>query len=353
MVARKSWIPSQGIYYAEQSNSPYDPTQGKIHHDPRQPREVDSTGAEKNLEVEYDQKNHGQQLLEFLKVASLANLAVVQESSPGQWEARGDPTEIAIQVFASRFDYNRSRLTTGEKPAWKQLAEFPFDSDVKKMSVIYEDMENSKKFVFTKGAVERVILSCTSIYMEGGDDAKPQQVTDEIRDNIVANMESFAASGLRVLALASKSFSGTVSEGEEIDRNDIETDLTFRGLIGLYDPPRPESAPSVALCHESGITVHMLTGDHPSTAQAIAADVGIIPPHMERLAKDTADSMVMTAQQFDMLSEDQIDALPDLPLVVARCTPHTKVRMIDALHRRKRFAAMVRQSPISLLTHTV
>merc|ERR1712230_271193 len=120
----------------------------------------------------------------------------------------------------------------------------------------------------------------------------------------------------------------------------VENNLVFRGLIGLYDPPRPESAPSVKSCHEAGIEVHMLTGDHKGTAQAIAADVGILPAKMGELSKRVADAMVMTAAQFDKLTDDEIDALPVLPLVIARCAPNTKVRMIEALHRRERFCAM-------------
>lgn len=84
----------------------------------------------------------------------------------------------------------------------------------------------------------------------------------------------------------------------------------------------------------------MVTGDHPGTARAIAAQVGIIPANMDSLAKDVADAMVMTASQFDKLTDEEIDALPTLPAVIARCAPNTKVRMIDALHRRGRFAAM-------------
>merc|ERR1712230_187621 len=93
-------------------------------------------------------------------------------------------------------------------------------------------------------------------------------------------------------------------------------------------------------CHASGIAVHMLTGDHPSTARAIALQVGILPSNMGAISADKAAAMVMTAGQFDKLSEDEIDALPLLPLVIARCSPTTKVRMIDALHRRGKFCAM-------------
>merc|ERR1711939_908955 len=84
----------------------------------------------------------------------------------------------------------------------------------------------------------------------------------------------------------------------------------------------------------------MLTGDHPGTARAIAGQVGILPAKMGELGKRVADAMVMTAAQFDKLTDDEIDALPVLPLVIARCAPNTKVRMIEALHRRERFCAM-------------
>jgi magnesium-transporting ATPase (P-type) len=154
-------------------------------------------------------------------------------------------------------------------------------------------------------------------------------------------MEVFAGLGLRVLALASRKLDAGMGANEDTDRNEVEKDLTFLGLIGLYDPPRPESAPAVRECHEAGISVHMLTGDHPETAKAIAIEVGILPKAMNRVSADIAAAMVMTAAQFDALSDDQVDELPVLPLVIARCAPSTKVRMIDALHRRRRFVAMV------------
>lgn len=92
----------------------------------------------------------------------------------------------------------------------------------------------------------------------------------------------------------------------------------------------------------------MLTGDHPGTASAIAKEVGIIPPNYRLLSKDVVDSMIMTAAQFDKLSCDEIDALPELPLVIARCAPQTKVRMIEALHRRGLFVAMTGMYAVSL-----
>lgn len=84
----------------------------------------------------------------------------------------------------------------------------------------------------------------------------------------------------------------------------------------------------------------MLTGDHPGTAFAIARQIGIVPDKLNNLSQEVNDAMVVTAAQFDKLTDQQIDDLPVLPLVIARCAPNTKVRMIDALHRREMFAAM-------------
>lgn len=338
MVAKKAWIPAKGTYSVGVTNDPFNPSNGELSFAAKPPKEIDFEKEENTASYSQLLENNTH-LLEYLKVASLANLATVHENHDQEWTARGDPTEIAIQVFASRFDWNRLKYTQGDEPQWKQLAEFPFDSDVKKMSVVFEEAASSKKYVFTKGAVERVIYSCTRIFLVEGE--SPVHMTDEIREDILANMESLAALGLRVLALASKDFTGTITKGETLERNGIEDDLTFRGLVGLYDPPRPESAPAVRQCQKAGIQVHMLTGDHPGTARAIAGDVGILPSNIATLAKDVTDAMVMTAGQFDKLSDGEIDSLPLLPLVIARCAPNTKVRMIEALHRRKAFAAMV------------
>jgi potassium/sodium efflux P-type ATPase len=339
MVLKRAWIPAKGTYGVGVTNEPFNPTVGDLTFSAEEPRVMDFDKEQKPQDYKELLENNDA-LVQFMRVASLANLATVHrmDHEEGEWTARGDPTEIAIQVFASRFQWNRLKFTQGDNPTWKQVAEFPFDSDVKKMSVIFEEMETQKKYVFTKGAVERVIFSCSKLFQADGD--SPVEMTEEIRENILANMEALAAQGLRVLALASKDFEGTITKGEEVKRDGVEDDLTFRGLVGLYDPPRNESGPAVRQCQKAGITVHMLTGDHPGTARAIAAEVGILPSNMDTLAKDVADAMVMTAGQFDKLSDEEVDKLPLLPLVIARCAPQTKVRMIEALHRRKAFAAM-------------
>lgn len=337
MVVKKAWIPSEGTFSVGQSNDPVDPTDGQLSHSDVPPSQAPKAGnaGDDAPKTYHELLDEHAELENYLNIATLANLAKIHKSDEG-WKATGDPTEIAIQVFAARFNWQRERFTTGESPTWEQIAEFPFDSTVKKMSVIFKSAD--KTMVFSKGAVERVIQSCPFVQMESG--AAPVELTASVQSEILANMEALAAQGLRVLALAHKEWHGADGKSAQEDREAVEKDLVFQGLIGLYDPPRPESEGAVKECLQAGITVHMLTGDHPGTARAIASQVGILPPNIGDLSKSMVDAMVMTASQFDRLTEDELDALPVLPLVIARCSPETKVRMIDALHRRGCFAAM-------------
>ena len=338
MIVKKAWVPGRGTYSVGTTNEAFNPTDGDVSFKDKEPRNIDFQSKDAEGEaIDAKERVHADSTLrDYLNVASLANLASVTQVE-NEWHARGDPTEIAIQVFASRYGWNRLGLSSGEGAQWKQVAEFPFDSDVKKMSVIFEDTHANKQWVFTKGAVERIIGSCPRYAC--GDDII--DFPDSVRDEVLQNMVAMASLGLRVLALASRTDFRHVTDNEaDLDRSQFEEDLVFRGLIGLYDPPRPESAPSVRKCHEAGIGVHMLTGDHPETARAIALEVGILPARIAEVAADVARTMVMAAVDFDKLTDDEIDQLPLLPLVIARCAPQTKVRMIEALHRRKCFVAM-------------
>jgi potassium/sodium efflux P-type ATPase len=343
MVAKKCWIPTRGTYTIGGSGEPFNPTSGTLSHTEAAPSRQGEKAADDGEEVEYsDALEENPALRDFLLIASLCNLARVHPNKEGAWVAIGDPTEIAIQVFACRFDYSRQKFLDEKSPKLKQVSEYPFDSDVKKMSTIFEDLDTKEQMVYTKGAVERVLGSCTRTKWDG---SEVVELTDQMEEKILENMEALAGQGLRVLALASRPYNPRHGRRASRDgpppREEVERDLIFRGLIGLYDPPRPESAPAVKSCHRAGIKVHMLTGDHPGTARAIAIQVGILPPDMSHLSHEAAQSMVMTAKEFDRLSDEELDRLPALPLVVARCAPNTKVRMIEALRRRDAFMAMV------------
>ena len=341
------WLPSHGTYTVDVTNEPYNPESGDVFFSQSMPRDLQDS-AEDKAQVALQGATFHPFLERLLDTASLANLSVIKKEESqdkvddlsSQWTAQGDPTEVALQVLAARFGRHRVTNPNYDETLWGQIAEFPFDSTVKKMSMLCKNKDTEVLHIFTKGAVERVLDVCTDL--PSGDGLVP--ITEAVKQDILSNMEAIARRGLRVLALASRSglHIPEVTREKEADlrRNDFENRLTFLGLVGIYDPPRPESRPSVLNCHQAGIGVHMLTGDHPETARAIAAEVGILPRRMELLRRDVADSIVMAASDFDKLTDEQIDALPQLPLVVARCAPSTKVRMIDALHRRGRYVAM-------------
>ncbi|BGP42642.1 P-type ATPase [Rhodotorula kratochvilovae] len=354
MVVRAAWLPARGTIYVGESPEPFNPTIAELSHSPlspadsaaaadeQKPRGEEATSEPKKQTRPQPKgpsdllKDGGDPLFTMLNIASMCSTAKVFRKEGEGWTARGDPTECAIQTFAHRFEWGRERWVDGESPEWSLLYEAPFDSDIKRMSTLYVRRSDEKQFVFMKGAVERIIDACTTIETESG----PQPIDEKVQEQVFANVEALAEQGLRVLGLASKPYSGASTSNGDYDRVELEKDMVLYGLVGLYDPPRPETRGAVRQCHQAGVQVHMLTGDHAATARAIALQVGILPRNVNTLSKAATDSMVMTAAQFDRLTDDQVDELPMLPLVIARCAPHTKVRMVDALHRRKAFVAM-------------
>ncbi|KAI9758673.1 MAG: hypothetical protein M4579_002921 [Chaenotheca gracillima] len=348
MVTRQAWLPGVGLYSVNNSEEAANPTSGSVAFTAAsrvkdtESIEENGTGNGDHEAVIGNEEKMGHnnddlsevtpELEKFLQSVALCNLATVRlDEKTKEWQTTGDPTEVALQVFAHRFGHGKTVL---ERSGWKQLAEYPFDSSVKRMSVIYDN--GGKIQVFTKGAVERVLELCTKI----GEGLNEVPMTGAAKNEIVDQMNALADRGLRVLAIARGTRDAHVHHNSEAPREDVERGLTLLGLTGLYDPPRLETKDAVSECKEAGIRVHMLTGDHPGTASAIAKEVGIIPRNLATLPKDLADSLVKTASAFDGMTDAEIDGLPSLPLVIARCAPDTKTRMIAALHRRKCFAAM-------------
>ncbi|KAF3932621.1 hypothetical protein ABW19_dt0200362 [Dactylella cylindrospora] len=333
MITRKIWIPSLGVYSIENTAEASDPSSGDIRHESEAPRLGEKADAESSKQYNLDLVSAQPAVAAFARICALCNVATVRyDEEKKQWQATGDPTEIALQVFAHRFETGKKNLLA---QGWVQEAEFPFDSDIKRMSTVFRDSETGKLHGFTKGAVERILDLCSTYGIDGDE----HKMTEEYKETIMSQVEELAGQGLRVLALA-KRYVSPAENWKEVDRKDIEQDLTFVGLAGLYDPPRLESKDAIRLCKQAGIKVHMLTGDHRLTAAAIAREVGIIPAYTGRLSKEEIDSLVMTAAEFDKLTDEEIDQLPTMPVVIARCAPDTKVRMIQALHRRGLYCAM-------------
>lgn len=281
-------------------------------------------------------------------VACLCNVAEINfNSETKEWTSRGDPTEVALRVFASKMGLDHKAMSQIDYIFEQEHA---FDSTTKRMTTMYrrqQDRSDSKKYLFMKGAPERV-LECCSTYKAQANDAIHSHFDKAAQQAVLDQMEILASQGLRVLAFAERSVDADLvrkkqkkhrddTEQEvlkgQLPRADAEQDFHFVGLCGLYDPPRSETLGSVRECQRAGIVVRMITGDHVATARAIAREVGI-------LDGTEPASAVMSASDFDALSESEVDALPMMPLVVARCSPATKVRMIAAGHRRSRLLAM-------------
>ncbi|EME82369.1 uncharacterized protein MYCFIDRAFT_59513 [Pseudocercospora fijiensis CIRAD86] len=309
MLARKAWLASGRTIQVEDAQHPFDPTVGV-------------------LQLEGGKLQSAQDLVDdlelrtFFHVAALCNVSTVAEPKDDEphWTATGEPTEIALHVMAMRCE--SGKVDTLSRHGLRLVTEHSFDSEIKRMTAIYEDASSGAKICYTKGATE-VLLPLMN-------------VNEATAKDILAQADAMATEGLRVLCLAHRRLPQDLNDTCG-DRDLMEQNLEFIGLVGIYDPPRLESAGAIKRCQAAGITVHMLTGDHLKTATTIAREIGILAPEV---AGSSSPNAVMTASEFDKLSEAQMDAMNTLPLVIARCSPATKLSMLHALKRRGKYCVM-------------
>ena len=196
-----------------------------------------------------------------------------------------------------------------------RVAEIPFSSERKRMSVIVREGQGSEGAstlqLFSKGSPELTLERCTHIQTD--DRAEP--LTADLRQKILAENNQLASQGLRVLGFAQKDL-GNISP-ESIDEA-TEQSLTWLGLVGMLDAPRPEVRVAVAKCREAGIRPVMITGDHQLTAQAIAQDLGIAEVGAECL----------TGQQLQKLNQSELEDAVGRVGVYARVSPEHKLRIV-------------------------
>lgn len=277
-------------------------------------------------------------LFEFLRCAALCSTTIlhISEEDMDTLEGSGNPTEVAIQVMTWKAQANRDKFVD---EGFECVAEYAFDSKIKRMSAAWYNAKKTDLFLCTKGAPERVLELCNwKLNEKGGKIA----ITSGDKELVNRHINELAQQGLRTLCFACRMegvdrfpVPSDQPFGDVYDRDLIETDLVYLGIVGIYDPPRPESRPSVIACQHAGIRVRMLTGDHTSTAGSIATMLNIIG------RRDLSDPVKLQAgPDFDHVDEDVVDGWAELPFVIGRCSPESKVRMIEALHRRKRVVAM-------------
>ena len=257
------------------------------------------------------------------KTAARSNSA----SSAVNWIILGDPTEGALLSLAGKGGLDKENL----KRQMKRVEEFPFSSERKRMSVICEGSiqnvahtaHNSPFLMFTKGSPELILERCRTYQL--GDAA--ETLSNAQREQILAQNNQMAGAGLRVLGFAYKPLDAKPPAGSD---ETTEQDLIWLGLVGMLDAPRPEVRDAVARCRDAGIRAVMITGDHQLTAQAIAQDLGI--------AK--VGDRVLTGQELQRLSPEELDQQVDDVSIYARVSPEHKLRIVQALQRRGKFVAM-------------
>lgn len=221
----------------------------------------------------------------------------------------GDPTEIALVEYANSMDMRKGKL---EEKA-PRIDEYPFDSVRKMMSTQHK--YNGKKILFTKGAIDSILKGTTKIEING----KVRAITEQDKKNIMAASDAMAVDALRVLGLAYK-----------YADNLLEEDLIFVGLVGMIDPPRPEAKNAVSIFKKAGITTIMITGDHKTTALAIAKELGITDENGEALSGD----------EIDALSPEELQEKVKTVHVFARVSPENKVQIVTAVRANGNIAAM-------------
>jgi Ca2+-transporting ATPase len=255
-------------------------------------------------------------LLRAGALASDAHLVCSSENDrPGPaadtgWLVKGDPTEGALVVAAAKAGLDKLQLD-GQFP---RANEIPFTSERKRMTTLHSTPDGV--VAYSKGAPEIILNSCAQQLTESG----TARLDTATRDAILAHARDMASTALRVLAVAYKS---------NATLENAESDMTFLGLVGMIDPPRPEAKAAIETCKQAGITAVMITGDHPLTAQAVARELGILK-----------HGRVVTGTDLETMSDAELErAVRDID-VYARVSPSHKLRVVMALQKNGERVAM-------------
>ncbi len=255
-------------------------------------------------EIELISATNSESVRQLLNYGTLCCDGSVVFSDEGEQHI-GDPTETAIVVASHKNGFEKDALNK----QFPRLAGIPFDSDRKLMSTVNEI--DGKKIVIVKGAFDMMAVRCVK-----GDLETAKRITEEM-----------SRDALRVLAVAYR-------EIDEIPENltseELENGLTFMGLVGMIDPPRPEAKAAVAVCRRAGIKPVMITGDHVVTASAIAKELGIL----------VEGDRAITGAELDAMSDEELDAAVEHISVYARVSPENKIRIVKAWQRKGQVVSM-------------
>ncbi len=249
-------------------------------------------------------------LLLTLKAAALASDARLLKKDAGGWAIKGDPTEGALIVAAAKAGLWKDTLDA-EHP---RIHEIPFSSETKRMTTLHQTAEGAT--AYAKGAPEVILEGCDFVLSANG----IQPLDDAGREQIVYQAQDMASQALRVLGVAFK---------PDATPDNAATGMTFLGLIGMIDPPRPEARDAIATCVQAGIRPVMITGDHPLTAQAIAHDLRLLD-----------GGRIVTGAELEAIPDEQLQRQVQNIGVYARVSPAHKLRVVTAWQANGHIVAM-------------
>ncbi|GAA4445561.1 calcium-translocating P-type ATPase, SERCA-type [Pontibacter saemangeumensis] len=268
-------------------------------------------------------------LRQLLLIAGACNNAKLGEqpgegkegAEKGEPSVMGDPTEVALLVLAKKITTKNEGLL----PEVRQIDDLPFSSEQKFRGLLAE--VEGQRVLMAVGAPEKILKLSTSILTAEG----PQDLTDELRQEVWEKMDSWAEEAMRVLALAYRPSDGT---SEEAVADDVR-DLVWVGITGIVDPPRKGVPEAVAACRSAGIRVMMVTGDHKKTGAAIAREVGIL----DGLANDTSYGDALQEDELEV-DDQEFSRMVDQVSVFTRVSPNTKLRIAETLQDKGHLIAM-------------
>ncbi|WP_251862490.1 calcium-transporting P-type ATPase, PMR1-type [Clostridium sp. Marseille-Q2269] len=245
----------------------------------------------------------------------LQNLVLCNDATFSNDSSTGDPTEIALLEAGAKYNIIKNNIEN----EYKRIDEIPFESDRKLMTTV-NNFDN-KSYVMTKGAIDNLLKISKKAYING----ETVNLTDEIKENIMNASNEMSKNALRVLGASYKTLADN-----DYNKEYLESDLTFIGLVGMIDPPRESVKGSIAECKNSGIKTIMITGDHKVTAFAIAKELGI--------AED--ESQAIFGYELDDMSDSQLSSKIENLRVFARVSPEHKVKIVKALKSKGNIVSM-------------
>ena len=257
----------------------------------------------------------------LLTTATLCNDAKLEkDTATERWIIKGDPTEGALVVAAAKAGLWKEELEQ-QQP---RIGEIPFSSETKRMTTVHIVL-GKKKIAYMKGAPEIVLDKCAKILANG----KALRLTETDRARVLGVNEAMATQALRNLGFAYRELPSTVDTFDE----KIERDFTFVGIMGMIDPPREEVKDAIYTCKKAGINVVMVTGDHKLTALAVAKELNL-------LAENDEQGKVLTGEELEKLSDEQLAEIVDKVVIYARVSPEHKMRIVKAWKAKGQVVAM-------------